>query len=891
MDRDRVELARLERDLHHAIERGEIQLQFQPIVACQSGDVHGYEALMRWKHPDRGMVPPSRFIPIAEENGLIVKLGAWVLEMACREAMHWPADCYVSVNISAGQFHQLNFAQTIAQTLKATGLPPERLVLEVTESVLISDTTYALEMMQMLASLGIRIALDDFGTGYSGLSYLRQFPIQMLKIDRSFIQDLAFSQQAGAIVRTIVDLGRALNLLVVAEGIETQIQFSELRTLNCGFVQGYWITRPIAGDDIQDFSVEWEGNKHTRLAHVLDTRAEDVVEWNRQPSIVLPSGNSPQSGRAASRRPADMSGELLAKTLDGLGIAICVLDFEDRATLWNDTFLRFFPEHAGKIFTGEHYRDNLRRFYEYRLAEDEMDHIDRYIERGIARHRSQTRPFTFEHRGRWVRVAVQTVPEIGRIRTWTQISAPKAPDLSSDPGSAGGAFTDSVHQASVQELPDAISVLAPSDRILSHNDQFMQLYGLSLHDHIIGSTYEDIVRRIWRRASPDASDDKFETEVLPLLREEQRFAGAAFEVPLPHERWVRVIEQRNADGLRSCVHFEISQFKREHRKLQIAEADARAREARFRAVIELSPVGMSIAKPNGHFVEINEAYGRVFGYKPNDLVGHNLWDIIDPAYIGQTRSYFEDLATGRITSMEHETKFLHRDGSERWVIHSAVQLREDDGQQALVISQIQDITTRKQIEAERDALLSTLAHRATHDSLTELPNRAHFEQRLQAALTESMASGISHTVCFIDLDNFKIINDTAGHLAGDTLLKQVGTILQEHVPADGLISRIGGDEFGLLLPNRDVSAAELIAHRLIAAIKGLSLDWDEQRFTVGMSIGIAGIDRRSSSISETMKQADEACYAAKRAGRNCVRIYAVKPRVMPNAKEDGQLEL
>jgi diguanylate cyclase (GGDEF)-like protein/PAS domain S-box-containing protein len=566
--------------------------------------------------------------------------------------------------------------------------------------------------------------------------------------------------------------------------------------------------------------------------------------------------------------------ELFARTLDSMGIAAYLLDFEERTILWNETFLTFFPEHAGHITAGEHYRDNLRRFYQHRLTDDELEHIDRYIERGIARHRAQTRPFSFEHRGRWVRAAVQTIPGIGRIRTWTQINAPQAPDMLSDPTSAGGAFSPSIHQASVQELPDAILVLAPSGRILSHNEPFRQLYGLSVQEQIVGSTYEDLLRRIWRKASPDGSDSRFEREILSSLRDEQRFAGTAFEVSLPGDRWVRIVEQRNPDGLRSCVHFEISQFKREHRNLQRAEADARAREARFRTVIERLPVGMSIAKPDGAFVEVNESYGRIFGYKPEDLAGRSLWDIIDPGSIEQTRSAFEALALGRISSMEHESKFRHRNNTERWVIHSAVLLTGENGQQSLIISQIQDITGRKQIEQELDEVLRKLSHSATHDSLTELPNRTRFEQRLQLALTESRRSGFPSAVCFIDLDRFKIINDTAGHLAGDALLKQIGATLQAHVPPESLISRFGGDEFGLLLPNCDVDAAEAVCQRLIDAVKSLSLSWNGQHFTVGMSVGVAQIDEKCASVDQVVQQADEACYAAKRAGRECVRIHA-----------------
>jgi diguanylate cyclase (GGDEF)-like protein/PAS domain S-box-containing protein len=234
----------LELDLQIALKEGQFSLNYQPFVKIESEQLVGYEALLRWDHPERGRISPVEFIPIAEECGFIVEIGSWVLATACAEAVSWDNPMIVAVNLSPTQFAQPGIIATVADVLRQTGLPPERLELEITEGTLMGDTENALKILTSLKALGVKIAMDDFGTGYSSLSYLRKFPFDKIKIDRSFISDVEDDAEAETIVQTIIAMGRSLRLDVTAEGVETTRQLAMLRTHGCTFAQGYLLGRP-----------------------------------------------------------------------------------------------------------------------------------------------------------------------------------------------------------------------------------------------------------------------------------------------------------------------------------------------------------------------------------------------------------------------------------------------------------------------------------------------------------------------------------------------------------------------------------------------------------------------------------------------------------------------
>ena len=236
----------LEHDLRHAIMRDELRLVYQPQQEIQGGKVIGFEALLRWKHPMRGDISPAVFIPIAEETGVILQIGDWVLKTACREAATWRQPLKIAINVSAVQLYNDKFVQELHQMLLEIGLPPHRLEIEITETALVRDFNRALSMLRQIKALGVRIAMDDFGTGYSSLSNLRAFPFDRIKIDGSFIKSVNSNGQAATIVRAVLGLGRGLGLLVLAEGVETDAELQFLQDELCDEVQGYLLGRPAA---------------------------------------------------------------------------------------------------------------------------------------------------------------------------------------------------------------------------------------------------------------------------------------------------------------------------------------------------------------------------------------------------------------------------------------------------------------------------------------------------------------------------------------------------------------------------------------------------------------------------------------------------------------------
>jgi diguanylate cyclase (GGDEF)-like protein len=251
-ERARARLS-LEQELREALTNNCFEVFYQPLVDLGSNDVIGLEALVRWRHAERGLTSPAVFIPLAEETGLIVPLGEWVLRRACRDAARWPRHVRVAVNVSPHQLRQRNFTAMVISALSESGLDPKRLELEITESVLLEETDANLKTLHALRSFGVRIAMDDFGTGYSSISYLRRFPFDKIKIDRSFVREIGEKPEASAIIRAIIGLGRSLNMTTLVEGIETEVQRSAVQAEGAHEMQGFLFSSPRPAQEIDAF--------------------------------------------------------------------------------------------------------------------------------------------------------------------------------------------------------------------------------------------------------------------------------------------------------------------------------------------------------------------------------------------------------------------------------------------------------------------------------------------------------------------------------------------------------------------------------------------------------------------------------------------------------------
>jgi len=251
-DRMRVR-NQLDIDMRRALEADEFEVHYQPLVDSQTGEVTAAEALVRWRHPERGLIAPADFIPLAEETGLIMQLGAWVMQTACRQASDWSRTIKLAVNLSPVQFRDDRLPEMVADILKTTGLAPNRLELEITEGVMLDDEARTLAILTKLKAIGVSLAMDDFGTGYSSLSYLRRFPFSKIKIDQSFIRLLPGDPESAAIVRAIITMGACLGMTTTVEGVETAEQYAFVAAEQCGQVQGYHVSRPLTHADFLSF--------------------------------------------------------------------------------------------------------------------------------------------------------------------------------------------------------------------------------------------------------------------------------------------------------------------------------------------------------------------------------------------------------------------------------------------------------------------------------------------------------------------------------------------------------------------------------------------------------------------------------------------------------------
>jgi predicted signal transduction protein with EAL and GGDEF domain len=241
----------MEQDLRKALPAGEFELHYQPVVNLASKEISGFEALIRWNHPTKGMISPASFIPLAEEIGFIVPMGEWVIKQACATAAQWPDNLHIAVNISAVQFRNPGLMQVITGALAASGLNPARLEIEITETVLLHNKEATLAVLHQLRALGIRIAMDDFGTGYSSLTYLQSFPFDKIKIDRSFVKDITENSGSLNIVRAVAALANGMGMTATAEGVETTEQLERIASEGCTEMQGFLFSRPLPAREIE----------------------------------------------------------------------------------------------------------------------------------------------------------------------------------------------------------------------------------------------------------------------------------------------------------------------------------------------------------------------------------------------------------------------------------------------------------------------------------------------------------------------------------------------------------------------------------------------------------------------------------------------------------------
>ncbi|HVQ03627.1 MAG TPA: PAS-domain containing protein [Burkholderiaceae bacterium] len=565
----------------------------------------------------------------------------------------------------------------------------------------------------------------------------------------------------------------------------------------------------------------------------------------------------------------------IAATLEGLGIGMCVFDDDDCTVLWNRIFLEFFPEHDGHVHVGEPYRENLRRYYQGRLNADEMPKIERYVEEGVARHRAQSRPFAFAHRGRYLRVSSLRLAGGGRIRIWIDESSKHPPvgDAVRPLSRPQEPFFSNAD--AFDHVPDGVAVAEPSGMLAWVNHAFVVMYGLPDWRAATGQTLVDVYQRVWEHARIE-QHEPYERG-LTVLAENMRFAGAPFEVPLPDGRWSRVIEQRGPQGSRVFAHVDITELKRQQRSLQQAEARARDSErllaeksAMLEATLERMDQGVVMVNAertvevcNRRAIELLGLPESMMTSRPSfESVLSHQWD--QDEFRLTSEDILNFVRAGGILDRPHRYDRRRPDGR---VIE--VQSVPIDG--GGVLRTYTDITERKRNE-ER------MQHVARHDGLTSLVNRAVFLEHLAGATIPNLQSMARFAVHYIDLDRFKPVNDTYGHAAGDQVLTEIAARIRVLARDADIVARLGGDEFAVLQRGADRPENALgLAHRILQTI-AQPIVIDGVSVHVGASIGVALFPADGETADALVRHADAAMYAAKASGRDAVKVYSeIKP--------------
>ncbi|MBQ1764823.1 MAG: diguanylate cyclase [Aquincola sp.] len=561
---------------------------------------------------------------------------------------------------------------------------------------------------------------------------------------------------------------------------------------------------------------------------------------------------------------------VIGRALDGLDIGFCAYDPQDRLIHCNQMFMALFPEHAHHISAGEHYSENLRRFYRHRMPDASAATLERCIAEGIARHQSQERPFEFKHRGRRLRVASLALPGVARVRIWRSLSESDAGTATADVGlpdqtaqeiAAGVPF--------LERLADAMAIVNAEVSLVWVNESFLKLYRLGHAADAVGHTYKDLIDKLWsgQPAAPHA-------DLQSKLDRHLDYAGSTVELELPDQRWIRITEQAPANHLqlRYHLHLEVTAVRR--RQSDIDNARQRLREEhKFYELLAHYSSDATLKIEAGRVTYLSPAITSILGWQPVEVLGQRLARLVHPS---DRRLLQHAMATAQLAGRGECTVRARRpDGSCVWLEAKArTYVLDQDGTRGHgAVVNVRDVTARKQLDdalEEASARLERLAHA---DGLTGLANRRKLDQALDQALRPSRVGSVVSLI-LVDIDFFKRVNDRHGHLVGDALLCRVGAAIADGATQPGeLAARYGGEEFALLLPGAGLKEAAARAEWLRSQVQSMEAHPLDTRITV--SCGVASVTLGNTAISpvQLLGRADRALYLAKSAGRNVVRVW------------------
>ncbi|WP_144012261.1 EAL domain-containing protein [Deinococcus sp. LM3] len=807
--RQRFEIATALRD---ALTEGQLSLHYQPKVRLDSGELSGVEALLRWRHPELGNVRPDVFIPVAEDTGLITRIGAWVLREACRQAATWRAAAYpslqVAVNVSAVQFAQADFVGVVGAALREAGLPPAALELEVTESVVMQGTDRVLGQLRALRDLGVSVSIDDFGTGYSSLSYLPSLPVSALKIDRAFVTPARPGSGAAAVLEAITAVAQQLGLETVAEGVETAEQYQLVRSLGCQYAQGYLFGRPRPAH-------EGLGLSFTPPGGVGAARAVPGAAYQRVLEQLLPC----QSQEDFRSRLAGSVGALRTELVqvdphDPLGVT------------WQGG-----PEHEG-FGAFRAFQANVAHIASTVVNLDQHRHLYRLAGQ-VTGAGQRGEPLSsvalafcqlFHARG-LMGLRVRR-GQLVRERAWDagtpaertfsagDLRRVRAGEVLIEPDGAlvpvAGKFTARV--ALWLSLPGAawnaseLGLLRQASFLLGAEYERVQAERyrqavLDVHRELLSCPVEEAYRLLLTKAielTPGAESGSF------LVRVDGQFRYAAS---------AGYAEQELRD-----VRFDV----------------AAVRDAWYGRGVDAWNAGLPRVVREGVLTAQGSGYFRGEQWTPETL----------PSLQGITANIGAPiLYAGEVYG------FLNIDSAsdaDAFAEDSLEVVRAFAAQAALLLH---EANLREQIH---------LAART--DLLTGLPNRRAFTETLEREVSRARRHGEPLSLIVADIRRFKSVNDQLGHPAGDEALTLVARVVRATVRTEDTVFRWGGDEFALLLPRTDAAAAVLVRERLRAALRAAP-------FTLGpleLNMGIATLAGGQGSGEQLLHEADAAMYREKR---------------------------
>lgn len=811
----------LEKQLKTALQENEFKLFYQPKVDLGTGKIKGVEALIRWFHKEKGIIHPIDFIPIAEETDLILPIGEWVIRTACEQIKAWQEagipSMIMAVNLSARQLYQPNLVENIRKILMDTQIDPKHLEIELTESMMM-DVDHVLPILQQLKQIGIKISLDDFGKGYSSLYFLKEFPIDKIKIDRSFVQKCTKDAKNATIVKTIIAMTHQLNIEVIAEGIETKEQLIFLQQNLCNRGQGFLFSKPLPPEELVEIFHEIEQViKREGIEREISNQ-----KWleNALKMDLLELRNTIRHQRGMIFKFIELNGKFIHTMCDGE--LLYRMNKSPEQVVGKEVY-DFLPaadakskeQYYHRAWNGEEviYEGNLNDIW-YLASLRPIKNAGRIVEViGSA--------VDVTDRKRIENVQVSILENEKRYRLLLEHSS-RAHIIHRD---GNILFAN----------PAAFKILKETE-----------LVGKSMFSYLIGDFKEKFKQHFLE------VDSGKRTKRVALKM--KRTDGEVIDILMGG-----VSTQFHSSPATFIVFGDVSERKRAERKLK-------ENEEKYRLIAENMKDLVCKISREGYFIYASPSHVTVLGYPSEAYEGHRGREFVHKGDFPTLRENLDRIIHTK-DGCVFEYRFKDIFGNWVWLEGNATPVYNENGEfdHFLVVSR--EITERKEYE-ER------LTYLAYHDSLTGLPNRGFFYEKLEETIQDAMANHRKFAVVYLDMDNFKIINDTFGHDVGDKGLKQFSKRVKKGIREVDILARLAGDEFTILIPDiaSEQEAVQIVKNIFVT----LQDPWylGEKTIHLEASIGIAFYPNDGESKFDLLRHADRALYQAKKAGKNNIQCYS-----------------